>query len=218
MNSNITYRDLRQRTIDISNFIYNIIQSLGTIVGIIAWSLLDVALGGILYSLVFKDVDISFFGIAPLGTVLGWSLSISLWFIQITVWRYIQETKGFNWKNRTMAIALVVGLLLALLDTFGDASPIILFVQNSEIVSQANLIPLLGTSLGKLISNSILWITILLTGFGEPLNTLIFRNANPVLISKTVFQKPKPTVTRQKPDVGFPFQNVGQGKPFGGRK
>lgn len=214
----ITYKDFRQKSLNLSYGLYNIIQAIGTVAGIIAWSLLDVALGGILYSLAFKDVSMSFLGIAPLGIVLGWSLSVSLWFIQITVWRYIQETRGFDWKDRKIVMAVFIAVALGLLDTLGDNSPIVLFVHNSQVVGQAHSIPFLGTTLGKLISNSILGITILLTGFGEPLNALIFRNANPVMFES----KPRTAVTKQKPTEGIPFKNVGQGRiinpPFGGRK
>lgn len=210
----INLKEIRQRTIDLSYTLYVLIQSIGTVGGILAWSLLDVALGGILYSLVFKDVDILILGRVSLGHILGWSLSISLWFIQMTVWRYLEENGKLNWKNGRIVLALAIGIILAILDTLGDSSPILIFVNSSEIITQANGIPFLGTSLGKVLSNSILWITILLTGLGEPLNTLIFRNASKeISLGASRTTKSKPHVQPINPPMsGFPFPTAGRGR------
>jgi hypothetical protein len=161
------------------NLIYvlrNGINAFGLIIGSVALHLVDVLLGGFVLSRVLGDtVQFEIFGIFISGEVLGWMLSIVFWYVQLLLWDFVFQD-GISWKD---APALILALLVAVIDTFGDSSAILIGTIDSTL--RIYLVDVNFHGMGNLFDllvDTLFWATVIVTGFNEFLNRLLVRNAN----------------------------------------
>lgn len=168
--------EVRQRVINLIFVIRTVINSTGMIVGAITLSLIDVILGGfVLSSFLRNSMDFSLFGISISGAVLGWLLSFVFWYIQLLLWEYILQDSKITKED---APALTLAVVIALIDTFGDSTSVLIGTKNSFMREYLADMNFFGYSLFNMIVNSLFIATTLVTGLNEYLNRLLVRNAN----------------------------------------
>ena len=160
------------------NIIYSIrkiINSSGKIVGSVVLSLLDVILGGFVLSKMLEDsIQFDLFGFSISGSVIGWLLSIVFWYVQIMLWEYILED-GKLTKEDIPALSLAV--VIAIVDTFGDSSSILIGTMSSSLKTTLVDINFLGFSLFQVLVSTLFIATTIVTGASEFLNRLWVRSA-----------------------------------------
>ena len=163
----------------VTNIIYvfrNVINSFGMIVGAISLSLVDVILGGFVLSKLLEDsIQFDIFGFSVSGVAIGWMMSIVFWFIQLLLWDYILEDGKITKQDIP---ALVLAVVIALIDTFGDSSAILIGTKDSLLKGSLLGIEFWGYPLFNILVNTLFVATTIVTGCNEFLNRLLVRNAN----------------------------------------
>lgn len=184
------------------NFIYkvrNVINAFGMIVGAISLSLVDVILGGfVLSNLLANSIEFDFLWFSVSGVAVGWMLSIVFWFIQLTLWDYILDDGKLTKQD---VPALVLAVLIALIDTFGDASAILIGTMNSNLEAPLSGIEFFGYNLFEVLVGTLFIATMIICGMNEFLNRLLVRNAT------VTFKLPEKKVSHQGTPTNKFFQS-----------
>lgn len=186
----------------VTNLLYKIrtfINASGMVFGAIILHILDVVLGGLVLSRVLENsIQFDLFGIPISGAIIGWMLSIVFWYVQLLLWDAVLEDGKITLKDIP---AIVLSIIIAIIDTFGDSSAILIgtkdsalkeYLQGVTFYQFGNLFDILATSL--------FWATMLVTGFNEFLNGLLVRNAN------VMFDKPKKKYNTSRKKKSLPKQ------------
>lgn len=181
--------DARSFVIDFIYIMRNIINSSGLIFGSLALHLIDLILGGLVLSRMLSAYQFEIMGATLSGSGLGWLLSLVFWYVQLLLWDRIFQDGHID-KNDVPAILVAVSI--ALLDTFGDASSVLLATKNSDMRSFLNGEELWGISLFELLKQTIFWAVIIVTGGNEFINQLLTRNASKGMFSKKNVKKAIP--------------------------
>lgn len=144
----------------------------GMIIGIIAANLADVVFGGIMLSIILKDVD-AVFGPPVDGWFFGMLISFALWFIQMLLWKIILNDKEIT----TADIApIILAVVVAFVDTNMDTSPVLMWVEGSTIKDVLSGIAILKTSLYEIVKWSIVIGIYITNGCTELFNSWYLRN------------------------------------------
>ena len=197
----------------VANLIYAIrtgINSIGMIVGAITLSLVDVILGGFVLSNMLRDsMDFELFGFPISGSAIGWMLSFVFWYVQLVLWDYILQD---NKITKSDIPALALSIVIAVIDTFGDSSSVLIGTKNSGMRAYLDGLQFLGIgNLFDMIVNSLFVATVIVTGFNEFLNRLLTRNANIIFQNRKMnynhnpffSNPPKPSVPVQSNPKGM---------------
>lgn len=146
---------------DIGVALFKAILILG---GIIALNAADVLMGTIALTILFGGADKSVFGIPVWQIATALSMSASA--IQIYFWKILDKKKiglknFFQWKQLPKDVKTFLGLsiVVAVIDTFIDVSPIPIMVQNSPFQAM----PILF----NFMVGALVILTILVCGFSE---------------------------------------------------
>jgi len=200
-NQSITHDMALRGVLGVANKIRTFIIGVMILLGIVALNLVDVTLGGFMYSKAFSEFEgFKFLFFTITGTTVGWSLSISLWFVQYQIWTRVWKDGIVNLKEIPFVI---VAIALAFIDTFGDSSPVLIYLPRSGIIQESMAVLMQGTPLGKLLVDSIFVAVLLLTGFSELINTFAFAGSDPILFKGA----------KQKSSKNQPQQGSGYNRP-----
>lgn len=178
--------DARSFVIDFIYIMRNIINSTGLIFGSLALHLIDVILGGLVLSRMLSSYQFELMGTPVNGSALGWLLSLVFWYVQLLLWDKVFQDGHID---RSDVPAILVAVSIALLDTFGDASSVLLATKNSDMRVYLDGEEFWGVSLFELLKQTLFWAVIIVTGGNEFINQLLTRNASKGMFTKKNVKK-----------------------------
>lgn len=155
------------------------VNTTGLIAGVIVINLLDVVLGGIVLSNFFSNFQAELFSLGGStarisGSVIGWMLSITFWYIQLLIWDLVLRDGKIDLKSDLVPI--VAGCVVAILDTLIDTSIVIPISSQSTFLRG---IFYQGYDLHEAVTNIAVILVFIVTGLNELLNKMFLSSLMP---------------------------------------
>lgn len=171
-------------------------KAFAMLLGIICANVLDVAIGGLALSLLFKDID--FWRGSPTdGYIVGFTLSMALLFFQYVLWDKVL-IGGLETKDIPLILFASIVLFL---DSNLDVSPVMGWMHNSTLVAQWNNVnsPFpWWDSLADMVVFSTTWAVYLVLALGELFTAIYIKG-----FKKSTKKKRKPAYTRSRPQPSY---------------
>jgi len=169
-------RELTQRAAMGVSYIRDGTRAFGLFVGAICLNAIDVLIGGLIISQVFREADF-WFGSPWDGLLVGYTIGMAILFAQYVLWDTILKG-GITPRD---IFGIVLATTVAIGDVLIDITPVGMWLEQSWLRPTLESMPSLfgaGISLYEMFRNALTVSLLTLLGFGELLTVLYLRTAN----------------------------------------